>query len=607
MRRLLRGPRGSFRVGIILNLLGITMTIGVALLAIGVIFFEMRAEALRTAEETAQIILQHNLATHAYLNQRLKPEIFAISKGNLPEEYFSPTWMASTYAVREIDALFRAGSGMGEYYYKEAAINARSPQNEADATERAFLEALNRDPSLTRQAALRALDGQPFFEVMVRGESMTADCLRCHSTPERAPQQMVAQYGSLRSFGRVEGEVVSAVSIRMPLTVAYQSANRVVWRTGLIVGLVMLAMLVGMRVFIARLLVRPLETVRVEALRIAAGESPLGEQIPLPPGRELRDLTAAFNRLSQSLSQSQSSLEEQIEERTRELAQSKHLVQKVLDLTPSGLSLYDVTQDRFVYVNQQTLDYFGVARAEFLAGGKEFALAHIHPDDLILYQAQRAGLAVGKDGAKTQLRARGSGGAWNWLNFSIQVVERDEAGRPRLLLYIADDITQEHEAAERLRYTSTHDALTGLYNWAYFEEAFAKIFYGDEFPASIIMMDVDNLKTINDSVGHVAGDELLRQIGGLLLSEFRAEDTVVRLGGDEFAALLPKVDEEKARQIIQRLRTRLAEATRVAGIRLDVLSIGLHTALSPEDLQDARHKADQDMYRDKQQRKISKG
>jgi diguanylate cyclase (GGDEF)-like protein/PAS domain S-box-containing protein len=586
--------------------LGFLLTVAIAVLAIGVIFFEMRAEAVRAAEEEAQIILRHNLAIHAYLNQQLKPAFMAAGKMDIPEGYFDPTWMYSTYAVREIDRIFRSSGGMENYYYKEAAIDARSPQNEADAAERAFLQALNHDPELSRQVTTRMINGKPFLEVMVRGETISTGCLACHSTPDRAPRQLIEYYGSQRGFDHSVGEVVSAVSIRVPLAAAFQSTNWVAGRTAFILGVLMLGMASWMRFVVERWLVRPLEQVRVEALHIAAGERPLGEQIPIPTGFELADLTTAFNRLSMSLYQSRTGLEEQIEERTRELRQSRNLVQKVLDMTPSGLCLYNTHEDLFVFVNQQDLAFFGVSEEEFLASGKDFALAKIHPEDQALYHAMRVNLGEGNDTAEVQLRAINACGEWRWVKFRAQVVERDEAHLPLLILYYTEDITQQHEAAERLRYTSTHDALTGLYNWAYFEEALAKTCYSDAFPASIIIMDVDNLKQINDSVGHIAGDELLRRIGGMLATVFRTDDTVARLGGDEFAALLPKVDEANARQVIKRLRARLAEATQVAGIRLDVLSIGLHTAQNPEDLQRARHSADQDMYREKQSRKNSR-
>jgi diguanylate cyclase (GGDEF)-like protein/PAS domain S-box-containing protein len=306
-----------------------------------------------------------------------------------------------------------------------------------------------------------------------------------------------------------------------------------------------------------------------------------------------------------TLSHRQPCLEEQINTRTGPAGKTQRLIERILDLAPGGLCLLDVRQDRFVYVNQPDLTFFGVSEEVFLSQGQAFTLAYFHPDDIPAYHALRAKLEAGEDSAAAKLRARNSlDGGWSWLNFRGHVIERETNGSPWLILFVAVDITTRREAEEMLRYTSTHDALTGLYNWAYFEETLERTHRGGVFPVSIIMMDVDNLKTINDSIGHIAGDDLLRRICGLLQSAFRAEDILARLGGDEFAALLPGVNAAGASQVVQRIRAQLAEATHNSGLRLDLLSIGHSTAAVPNQLQTARHKADQDMYRDKQQRKF---
>jgi hypothetical protein len=115
--------------------------------------------ALEEAESKTCIILDHNLATHTYFSHDLKPAVFKLTDPYISPDYFDPTWMSSTYAVREIDYYYRTLSGE-DYYYKEAAIDARSPQNEADNFERDFIEALNADPSLVDQALVRTLNGK---------------------------------------------------------------------------------------------------------------------------------------------------------------------------------------------------------------------------------------------------------------------------------------------------------------------------------------------------------------------------------------------------------------------------------------------------------------
>ena len=194
---------------------------------------QARKQALVEAETKAQIILNRNLATHTYFTHQLKPKLFKLTGPISSDAYFEPTWMSSTYAVREIDKYFKFLEP-GEYYYKECAINARRPENEADAYEKLFIEELNANSELMTRSVKRVLNAKPYFVVLHRGEVMEESCLRCHSTPEKAPGDLVRYYGPERSFNRKIGEVVSANSIRVPLSTAYVIANRFSLRLSII-------------------------------------------------------------------------------------------------------------------------------------------------------------------------------------------------------------------------------------------------------------------------------------------------------------------------------------------------------------------------------------
>ena len=103
------------------------------------------------------------------------------------------------------------------------------------------------------------------------------------------------------------------------------------------------------------------------------------------------------------------------------------------------------------------------------------------------------------------------------------------------------DTTERRRAEERLKYLSLHDPLTGLYNRAYFEEELQRMESSRCPAAGVIMCDVDDLKTVNDTLGHEAGDSLLTAAAVTIKSCFREADVVARIGGDEFAVLLPQV------------------------------------------------------------------
>ena len=206
-----------------------------------------------------------------------------------------------------------------EYYYKECAINARSPENEADEFEKEFILALNENPNLEHKSKVRTIDGKAYLTVLHRGEVMEKSCLRCHSVADAAPERLIKRYGSKRSFQRSENEVVSAISIRVPMSEAYSETKSIFYPL-IIFAVEILLLLILILVWLNRFLViRPLEQFTTQANRIATNPNQLGETIPLNFGKEFNRLAKAFNSMSEALLQNRETLEQQVEERTKEL------------------------------------------------------------------------------------------------------------------------------------------------------------------------------------------------------------------------------------------------------------------------------------------------
>lgn|GEM_PF-1156032 len=167
---------------------------------------------------------------------------------------------------------------------------------------------------------------------------------------------------------------------------------------------------------------------------------------------------------------------------------------------------------------------------------------------------------------------------------------------------VISDITELESYREKLEYMSLHDNLTGLYNRAFFEEELKRYAGSRDYPISIIMIDLNGLKLINDSLGHDKGDKLLRTCAEVLLRSIRTSDILARIGGDEFALLLPRTFYSDAEKIVKRIMENVEKynATEAQdGLYLS-LAIGYATAESDNiDLKDVMKKADELMYRDK--------
>jgi len=161
------------------------------------------------------------------------------------------------------------------------------------------------------------------------------------------------------------------------------------------------------------------------------------------------------------------------------------------------------------------------------------------------------------------------------------------------------DITGRKQIEDQLRYLSLHDQLTGLYNRAYFENELHRLSKSREFPVSILSVDLDGLKLINDASGHLPGDSYLKAVAEILRRSLRASDILSRVGGDEFAALLPSTGYNSGEEIVKRIQSRVDQYNRNHQDQLPLsISIGLATAENKEQsLKKTFKEADEHMYR----------
>jgi diguanylate cyclase (GGDEF)-like protein/PAS domain S-box-containing protein/putative nucleotidyltransferase with HDIG domain len=137
-----------------------------------------------------------------------------------------------------------------------------------------------------------------------------------------------------------------------------------------------------------------------------------------------------------------------------------------------------------------------------------------------------------------------------WLE-QQNVLIFDDKGRAVAVEGIARDITERRDSEQNFWYMNIHDSLTGLYNRLYFEDRMENLYVkGDCQSAAIVVMDVDGLKLINDTLGHAAGDEILVETAKIINQAYPDSDTIARIGGDEFAVILLDCNQEKLDQML---------------------------------------------------------
>jgi diguanylate cyclase (GGDEF)-like protein/PAS domain S-box-containing protein len=222
-----------------------------------------------------------------------------------------------------------------------------------------------------------------------------------------------------------------------------------------------------------------------------------------------------------------------------------------------------------------------------------------HPDDQNMLESFLRAQPTGGAPATVRSRLRHSDGRW----LDVEMVAENRFADPEVegLVLNMRDITERKAFEDELRHQAFHDSLTGLANRALFEDrlqhALARSLRALHSLA-VLFLDLDDFKTVNDSLGHRAGDTLLKGIAARIDPLLRPSDTAARLGGDEFAVLLDGVDGEiQARAIAHRILDALHAPFTIDGRKLNVTaSIGLAMNNQPARADELLRNADIAMY-----------
>ncbi len=240
------------------------------------------------------------------------------------------------------------------------------------------------------------------------------------------------------------------------------------------------------------------------------------------------------------------------------LAESEERYQGLYDDAPD--IYFTVTADgNILSVNQFGADYLGFAKKELIDAS---LLDLVHPDDQGMVSAHLARVFQ-EEIRESQLESRKmrKDGGVLWVHERIRLSDTED-GAPRELRIVCRDVTEAHALSEELSYQATHDPLTGLVNRRELENRLERVLRSAQSGGgehALCYMDLDQFKVINDTCGHIAGDELLRQLGELLPGLVRKRDTLARLGGDEFALLMEHCPIDQAQRVAGVLRSTVEE------------------------------------------------
>lgn len=249
-----------------------------------------------------------------------------------------------------------------------------------------------------------------------------------------------------------------------------------------------------------------------------------------------------------------------------DLPDFRAILESAFNGAPIGMALVD-TEGRWLRANDALGLIVGYTREELEATTLR---AIAHPEDVDRDERLLHDLLAGEiPSYQVEKRYRHSLGHYLWVLLTVSAV-RDRHGKTVYLVTQVQDISERKEQAAHLEHLIDHDFVTGLFNRRRFQQEVAREAnrisrYG--LGGAILMIDLDNFKSVNDAFGHRAGDDLLRSVAGALRQHKRRTDVLARVGGDEFAMLLPETDSDQAQVVAAGVVKALGQLVAVMGVR----------------------------------------
>jgi len=267
----------------------------------------------------------------------------------------------------------------------------------------------------------------------------------------------------------------------------------------------------------------------------------------------------------------------------RQLAETKQFLDSIIEHVPIAIVVKDATTRKYLLVNRAFEMMLGIPRSELL-GRTSFDI-HRSKDAKVIDDADTESLRNSDRVSYAEIEVdtlmRGTR-----MQATHRIVIKNNQGDAKFLIAVIEDATERKKAEQRIAFLAHHDPLTGLANRAALaqkiEEAGARQRRRDE-PFTVLLLDLDRFKEVNDTLGHPAGDTLLTEVAMRLKSLLRETDVLARLGGDEFAIIQAGESNQRdaARALAERILGLLAKPFAIEGGEINIgTSIGI--ALAPE-------------------------
>jgi len=355
----------------------------------------------------------------------------------------------------------------------------------------------------------------------------------------------------------------------------------------------------ALRMLMAREAIGTLLTVPLRPADSPLGSLLVGWRDDTDLGSEARNLAEAIASYAAVILEN-SQARAVLAERADRLAASQEKLRTLYESVACGVLVWNENQT-IVHANAAAQEIFGRSQSDLLGRKPVELWTAVTEDGRAVSAAAVPNVAQTKQAVrKITLRTQLPSGESRWLQGDVVPIH-EPGGAVNEVVASFVDITARKNAEQELHWQAWHDSLTGLPNRAFVNERLQRaitLARSNQEPMTLMFIDLDRFKDVNDTLGHSYGDVLLRQTGPRLEKGLRPEDTLGRIGGDEFAVIMPGLSPEDGPRMAQRFLAALTQPMIVNDQPLDVsASIGIASfPMHGHDAQDLMRAADVAMY-----------
>lgn len=494
--------------------------------------------ALNQAQIRTQDILRQIKASKTFFNDDQKSKIKKLMQtSNTYKSVFLPELYSCTYASKQINNYYnelRLKKKLPVIKISFAAKNPMNLENQAFNEELNLLKKFNSKELKSYSKVIDTKKGKYLYFAKPTNP-MKESCLECHGDPKNAPKPLIKKYGDIQGFNGKKGEIRAFIKILLPLDKYLNEAKKLFWTIAISSFIILITIIILVKIFVTRN--------KRESKKFQTVIDNLDEMILVKSNEDIHSMNKSF------------------------------------------LKFFGIKSISEFKTKNRCLSHYFI----FSEGYLSLDLSKID-DDLI----QKI-----KDTEKTKrvVQIANHKGKIHTLTIKIDKLEEEES----LHVIVLSDITKLQLRSEKFEKRANIDSLTGAYSRAKFDNIFQSEFsrsirYFN--PLTILFIDIDNFKTINDTHGHDIGDEVLKKFAQLISSNSREFDLLARWGGEEFILMLPQTNINDGYKLAEKIRNIIA-SNRFDKIQTLTCSIGLTMLDKGDSPESLIKRADNALYKAK--------